>query len=49
MEQVVLDALGVDHYAFAPTMPRRRLVPKRVATQEALLEQEKERLAKAGT
>ena len=49
MEQIVLDALGVDHFPFAPTVPRRRIVPNRVAMQEALLEQEKERLAKAGT
>jgi hypothetical protein len=47
MEQVVLQSLGVDHLPFTPTMPRRRIVPERVAIQEALLRQEKERLAKA--
>jgi hypothetical protein len=51
MEQVVLRALGKDHYPFEPAMPRRRIVPKRVAMQQALLEKEKERererLAKA--
>jgi hypothetical protein len=51
MEQVVLDALGVDHYDFQPTTPRRRIVPARVAMQQALLEKEKsreqERLAQA--
>jgi hypothetical protein len=43
MEQVVLRALGVDHFPFEPSVPRRRIVPKRVAMQQALLEKEKER------
>lgn len=50
MEQVVLRALGVEHLPFEPTVPRRRIVPARVAQQKALLEKEaqreKERLAK---
>ncbi|PTY00802.1 hypothetical protein DB346_14425 [Verrucomicrobia bacterium LW23] len=53
MEQAVLRALGKEHYPFEPTMPRRRIVPARVARQQALREQElkreQERLAKAGT
>ena len=48
MESVVLRALGKDHFPFEPTMPRRRIVPARVAKQQALAEQEKMRLAKAG-
>jgi len=52
MEKVVLRAMGADHFAFEPTMSRRSIVPARVAKQQALLEQEKqrekERLAKAG-
>ena len=31
IEKVILNALGSDHYAFAPTVPRRRIVPKRIA------------------
>ena len=47
VEQVTLAALGLEHSDFKPTMPRRRIVPGRVAHQQALLEQEKERLATA--
>jgi hypothetical protein len=43
VEQVVLNALGKDHFDFKPTMPRRRIVPQRVAMQQALLEKEKKR------
>jgi hypothetical protein len=43
MERIVLRSLGVDHFPFEPATPRRRIVPARVAMQEALLEKEKER------
>ncbi len=43
MEQLVLRSLGVDHFPFSPTAPRRRIVPKRVAAQQALIEAETER------
>ncbi len=46
MEQAVLRALGVDHYDFQLAAPRRSIVPKRIAEQQALLEKEKERLTK---
>ncbi len=49
MEQVVLRALGVDHYDFQPAMPRRRIVSPGQLRRQALLEKEKERLAKATT
>ncbi len=45
MEQAVLRALGVDHYEFKPTAPRQKIVPPRVAMQQAMLAKEKERLA----
>jgi hypothetical protein len=45
MEQVVLRALGIDHYDFQPTAPRRRITPARIAAQEALLAKERERAA----
>jgi len=44
MEQAVLRALGVDHYDFKPTAPRQKIIPPRVAMQQALLVKEKERL-----
>ena len=45
VELAVLRALGVDHYDFQPTAPRQRVVPARIAQQQALLEKERERLA----
>jgi len=45
VEKAVLHALGVAHYDFQPTSPRRKIIPERVARQKAMLEQEKERLA----
>ncbi|MBZ0291843.1 MAG: phytanoyl-CoA dioxygenase family protein [Anaerolineae bacterium] len=44
VEQVVLDALGVDHYDFQPTAPREAVVPERVRRQQKMLEEEKARL-----
>jgi hypothetical protein len=45
VEQVVLNALGQDHFDFQPTAPRRRIVPARKALEDALLAKERERLA----
>ena len=45
VELAVLRALKVDHYDFKPTSPRQRLVPPRIAQQQALLAKEQERLA----
>jgi len=36
VEQCVLDALGVDRFAFGPTTARRRLVPPRIREQREL-------------
>jgi hypothetical protein len=44
VEQAINRALGVEHYDFKPTSPRRRIVPPRIAQQQALLEKEKQRL-----
>jgi hypothetical protein len=43
VEKAVLRALGAEHYAFEPTAPRQRIVPARIAMQQALLEKERER------
>ena len=48
VEQAILRGLGVDHYDFAPTSPRERIVPERVKRQQAVIEAEKARLASAG-
>ena len=45
VERAVLRALKVDHYDFKLTAPRQRLVPPRIAKQQALLAKEQERLA----
>jgi len=45
VEKAVLRGLGVDHYDFQLTAPRRAIIPPRVANQRLLLEKEKERLA----
>jgi hypothetical protein len=48
MEQAVLRALGVEHYDFQPTAPRRKIVPQgRLARDQVLLAKERERLAAA--
>ncbi|MGB8354027.1 MAG: phytanoyl-CoA dioxygenase family protein [Chthoniobacteraceae bacterium] len=48
VEKSVLHALGVEHYDFQPTAPRRKIIPERIARQQKLQEQEKERLAAKG-
>jgi len=45
MEQCVLQALGVDHYDFKPAVPRQKIIPARVAREQAMIAQEKARLA----
>jgi hypothetical protein len=45
LEKSVLKAVGRDHLEFQPTTPRRRIVPQRIAMQEALRAKELERLA----
>jgi hypothetical protein len=45
MEKAVLRALGVDHYEFKPTAPRQKIIPPRVAREQAMIAMEKERLA----
>ena len=45
VEKAILHALGVEHYAFQPAAPRRKIIPERIARQQKMLEEEKERLA----
>ena len=45
VELKTLKALGVDSYDFKPTTERRRVVPKRVALQKQIMEEELKRLA----
>jgi hypothetical protein len=46
IEQAIHRALGVAHYDFQPAVPRQRIVPEhRLAREQALLAQERERLA----
>jgi len=45
MEKCVLRALGVDHYDFKPTVSRQKIIPGRVAREQAMIAKEKERLA----
>lgn len=45
VERKTLRALGVDHLDFKPTTERRRLVPKSMTAKNAMLEEEKKRLA----
>lgn len=44
VEQAILRALGRERLAFAPTAPRRMIVPERVARQERLKAEEEARL-----
>ncbi|PCH39728.1 hypothetical protein WOLCODRAFT_116093 [Wolfiporia cocos MD-104 SS10] len=44
VELKTLKALGVDRFEFKPTTERRRVVPRRVALQQKMLEDEKKRL-----
>ena len=44
VERKTLKALGVDRLAFQPTTERKRLVPRRIAIQKAMLEAEVKRL-----
>ena len=48
VERAVLQGLGVEKYDFAPTAPREKVVPKRVAMQQAMREAEQARLAGVG-
>ena len=45
VERKTLRSLGVDRLDFRPTTERRRLVPKSLAAKNAMLEEEKRRLA----
>jgi hypothetical protein len=45
VELAVLRALGVEHYDFHPTGPRQKIIPPRVAMQQKLLEEERERIS----
>lgn len=45
VEQVILNALGVERLDFAPTGTREPVVPERVKRQQAAIEEEKRRLA----
>lgn len=47
VEQVVLNALGVDRIDFQPTAARERIVPERVKREQAIIEEERRRLAAA--
>jgi hypothetical protein len=47
VERAILRGLGVERFAFAPTQPRQRLVPARVAAQEKMQQEEAARLARA--
>lgn len=44
IEQAILDGLGRDRLAFAPTAPRERVTPERVRVQQKMLEDERARL-----
>lgn len=44
VERKTLKALGVDRLDFRPTTQRRRIIPKRVLIQQAMLEAEKKRV-----
>jgi hypothetical protein len=48
VEQAVLRALGRERHAFAPTVPRRAIVPPRLAAQRKLKEMEDARIAAGG-
>lgn len=48
VEQVILNALGVDHLDFQPTGSREPVVPERVKREAAIKEEERRRLAAAG-
>ncbi|OBZ68694.1 hypothetical protein A0H81_11032 [Grifola frondosa] len=45
IERKTLKAMGVDRFEFKPTTERRLIVPKRVAIQQKMLEDERKRLA----
>ncbi|KAI0044419.1 hypothetical protein FA95DRAFT_1608577 [Auriscalpium vulgare] len=45
VERRTLKALGVESFAFQATTERRRVVPARVAAQQKMLEEERQRLA----
>ena len=47
VERATLRALGVDRLAFAPTTPRRTIVPARVGIQAKMMEEETRRLEAA--
>ena len=47
VERKTLRALGVDRLAFAPTTPRRTIVPARVGIQAKMIEEETRRLEAA--
>lgn len=49
VELAVLRGLGVERLDFQPTAPRERVVPERIARQQRMLEEEKARLAVAGS
>jgi hypothetical protein len=46
VERAILEALGVERHAFAPTVPRRGITPPRVAQQQKLLDEERRRQAR---
>jgi hypothetical protein len=46
VERAVLNALGVERFAFTPTAPRRGITPPRVAQQQKLLDEERRRQAR---
>lgn len=48
IEQVVLNALGVSRLDFQPTSPREQIVPDRVRREQAVIGEERRRLAAAG-
>ncbi len=45
VERVILNSLGKERLAFRPAAPREIIVPKRIALQKKLLEEEKIRQA----
>ena len=48
VEAAVLRGLGVEHYDFAPTAPRERIIPERERIQAKMREEEKARLEAQG-
>ena len=49
VELKTLKALGVDRLGFTPTTERRRLAPRSLEAKNAMLEEEKKRLAAWGS